>query len=388
MKAHPMVGDTLLALALTIFDLLLLLAQNIAPPNSEAPEPVAWYIAVPVIVGVVAPIVFRRKRPLWAAYLVVVIAIPHSLLELGVAGFSASAIMLYTLVAYVSRKQALAYLAVNIIITGIQAPLQMDSSAELVTTFIFAGLLLAFCWALGEFVGARRAYHAEVEQRLALLETERDQQAQIAVAAERARIARELHDVVAHAVSVIVVQADGAAYAVHSNPELAERAVQTISATGREALAEMRRLLGVLRSEDGGGERTPQPGTQSLAELAERVRAVGLPVQLDIVGNVDDLPAGVGLGIYRIVQEALTNSIKHAGPGTAASVKVARVGDRVELNISDNGRRKAGALVGVSGGNGLIGMRERALMFGGTLEAGPRSGGGWQVTASLPFGND
>lgn len=387
MKAHPMVGDTLLALLLTIFDLLLLLARATAPPT-VGPVP-AWYVAIPVIVGVVAPIALRRKRPLWAAYLVVVIAIPHSSLELGIAGFAASSIMLYTLVAYAGRKQALLYLVVNIAITGIQAPLQMDDSSELITTFIFAGLLLAFCWALGEFVGARRAYHSEVEQRLTLLETERDQQAQIAVAAERARIARELHDVVAHAVSVIVVQADGAAYAVHSNPELAERAVQTISATGREALAEMRRLLGVLRSEDGGGaERTPLPGTQSLAELAERVRAVGLPVQLDIVGNVDDLPAGVGLGIYRIVQEALTNSIKHAGPGTSASVKVARVGDRVELKISDNGRRKAGALVGVSGGNGLIGMRERALMFGGTLEAGPRPGGGWQVTASLPFGND
>ena len=385
MKAHPMVGDTLLALLLTLFDLMLLLAQNLAPPN--VPQPTAWYIAIPVILAVVAPVVLRRKRPLWAAYLVVLIAVPHSALALGMAGFAASAIMLYTLVAYVSRKQALVYLAVNIVITAIQAPLQMNDTADLITTFIFAGLLLAFCWALGEFVGARRAYHNEVEQRLSLLETERGQQAQIAVAAERARIARELHDVVAHAVSVIVVQADGAAYAVHSNPELAERAVQTISATGREALAEMRRLLGVLRSEDGGGERTPQPGTQSLAELAQRVRAIGLPVQLDIVGNVDDLPAGVGLGIYRIVQEALTNSIKHAGPGTAASVKVARVGDRVELNISDNGKRKAGALVGVSGGNGLIGMRERALMFGGTLEAGPRSGGGWQVTASLPFGN-
>ena len=386
MKAHPMVGDTLLALLLTIFDLLLLLAGATAQPNVGPPP--AWYIAIPLILGVVAPIVLRRKRPLWAAYLVVVIAIPHSWLELGIAGFAASAIMLYTLVAYVGRKQALLYLAVNIAITGVQSPLQMDRTPDLIINYVFAGLLLAFCWALGEFVGARRAYHSEVEQRLSLLETERDQQAQIAVAAERARIARELHDVVAHAVSVIVVQADGAAYAVHSNPELAERAVQTISATGREALAEMRRLLGVLRGEDGGGERTPQPGTQSLAELAERVRAVGLPVRLDIVGNVDDLPAGVGLGIYRIVQEALTNSIKHAGPGTAASVKVARVWDRVELSISDNGRNKAGALIGVSGGNGLIGMRERALMFGGTLEAGPRPGGGWQVTASLPFGND
>jgi signal transduction histidine kinase len=388
MKAHPMVGDTLLALLLSIFDLLLLLARGDAPPD-VGPTPAVWYISIPTIFGVVAPIVVRRKHPLWAAYLVTVLAIPHSLLALGVAGLAASSIALYTLVAYVGRKQALLYLAVTVIITGVQTPLQMERTSEVVTSYVFGGLMFAFCWALGEFVGARRAYHAEVEQRLTLLETERDQQAQIAVAAERARIARELHDVVAHAVSVIVVQADGAAYAVHSNPELAERAVQTISATGREALAEMRRLLGVLRSEDGGGgERTPQPGTQSLAELAERVRAVGLPVQLDIVGNVDDLPAGVGLGIYRIVQEALTNSLKHAGPGTAATVKVARVGDRVELNISDNGRRKAGALVGVSGGNGLIGMRERALMFGGTLDAGPRPGGGWQVSASLPFGND
>ena len=155
-------------------------------------------------------------------------------------------------------------------------------------------LALAFCWALGEFVGARRAYQAEVEQRLALLEVERDHQARMAVAAERARIARELHDVVAHAVSVIVVQADGAAYAVRSQPELAERAVQTISATGREALTELRRLLGVLRSEEAEGELTPQPGTQSLSELAERVRAVGLPVRLEIVGDVDDLPAGRG----------------------------------------------------------------------------------------------
>lgn len=209
------------------------------------------------------------------------------------------------------------------------------------------------------------------------------------MADERARIARELHDVVAHAVSVIVVQADGAAYAVRSQPELAERAVKTISSTGREALTELRRLLGVLRSEEAGGELTPQPaGTQSLSELAERVRAVGLPVRLEIVGNVDDLPAGVGLGVYRIVQEALTNSLKHAGPGTKAVVRVEHSGDEVHLDIADDGRRAAGTLVGVSGGNGLIGMRERALVFGGSLDAGPRPGGGWQVKARLPLAAD
>jgi signal transduction histidine kinase len=278
------------------------------------------------------------------------------------------------------------FLAVNEVIALVQTPWQMPN--QWITTLIVVNLAIAFSWALGEFAGARRAYHAELEQRLRLLETERDQQARIAVADERARIARELHDVVAHAVSVMVVQADGAAYAVHSQPDLAERAVKTISSTGREALTELRRLLGVLRSEDAAGERTPQPGTQSLSELAERVRAVGLPVQLDIVGNVDDLPAGVGLGIYRIVQEALTNSLKHAGPGSSATVRVERNGDRVHLSIVDNGHRSNRTLVGVSGGNGLIGMRERALVFGGTLEAGPRPAGGWQVRATLPFGSD
>jgi signal transduction histidine kinase len=380
-----MVGDTLLAALIASFDVLLYLARTLGGPE-EAPKPAAWYITLPLIVAAVAPIVFRRRYPITAAYVALGVGVAHSLLEIGVASVITGCIALYTLVAYVSRRSALLYLAVNVVLILVQTPWQYPE--QWLSTLIFVTLSLAFSWALGEYIGARRAYHAEVEQRLRLLETERDQQARIAVAEERARIARELHDVVAHAVSVMVVQADGAAYAVQSQPELAERAVKTISSTGREALTELRRLLGVLRSEDAAGERTPQPGTQSLSELAARVRAVGLPVQLDIVGSVDDLPAGVGLGIYRIVQEALTNSLKHAGPGTAATVRVARTGDRVDLSIVDNGRRTSTSLVGVSGGNGLIGMRERALVFGGTLEAGPRSGGGWQVTATLPFGGN
>jgi signal transduction histidine kinase len=382
MKAHPMVGDTLLAALIALFDVLIFVSRA-AIPAQPVPEP--WFVTLPVIAGVVVPIVFRRKYPLIAAYVTTAVGIGHSLLEIGVASLITICIALYTLFAYVGRRQAILYFAVNEVISLVQTPWQLPQ--EWISTLIFLNLALAFSWVLGEFVGARRAYHAELEQRLRLLETERDQQARIAVAEERARIARELHDVVAHAVSVMVVQADGAAYAVHGQPELAERAVKTISSTGREALTELRRLLGVLRSEQAGGERAPQPGTQSLSDLAARVRAVGLPVQLDIVGNVDDLPAGVGLGIYRIVQEALTNSLKHAGPGTSATVRVARVGDRVDLTITDDGHRTSRSLVGVSGGNGLIGMRERALVFGGTLEAGPRDSGGWQVRASLPFGS-
>ena len=379
-----MVGDSLLAALIASFDLLLFIARVVASPEGEL-EPRPWYVTLPLIFAVVAPFVFRRKYPITAAYVTLGAGIAHSVMEIGIASMFTTCIALYTLVAYVSRRSALLYLAVNEVVTLVQSPWQFPE--QWVTQLIVVNLALAFSWALGEFVGARRAYHAELEQRLQLLETERGQQARIAVAEERARIARELHDVVAHAVSVMVVQADGAAYAVRTQPELAERAVTTIASTGRDALTELRRLLGVLRSEDTGTELTPQPGTQSLSELAARVRAVGLPVQLDIVGNVDDLPAGVGLGIYRIVQEALTNSLKHAGPGTSATVRVERNGDRVDLSIVDDGRRSSRSLVGVSGGNGLIGMRERALVFGGTLDAGPRSGGGWQVTASLPFGS-
>ena len=302
-----------------VLDLLIFVSRA---ANAEVqPRPQPWYVTLPVIVGAVAPIVFRRKYPITVAYLVLGIGLAHSMLEIGIASMITACVSLYTLVAYVNRQAALLYLGVNEVVTLVQTPWQFPE--EWVPMLIVVNLSLAFSWALGEFNGARRAYNTEVEQRLRLLETERDQQARIAVAEERARIARELHDVVAHAVSVMVVQADGAAYAVHSQPDLAERAVKTISSTGREALTELRRLLGVLRSEQTANERTPQPGTQSLSELAGRVRAVGLPVQLDIVGNVDDLPAGVGLGIYRIVQEALTNSLKHAGPGSSAVVRVA-----------------------------------------------------------------
>ncbi len=379
-----MVGDSLLAGLLACFDALIYIASA-----AENAAPAPWYVSLPIVLGVVAPLVYRRRYPVAVAYLTLLIGIPHTSLELGVAGLLTTCIALYTLVAYVGRKPATLYAVANMVLTAVQLTVLDQMRQQWVVTSIVTALALAFCWALGEFVGARRAYQAEVEQRLALLEVERDHQARMAVAAERARIARELHDVVAHAVSVIVVQADGATYAVHTQPELAERAVRTISSTGREALAELRRLLGVLRSEEGDGDLTPQPaGTQSLSELAERVRAVGLPVRLEIVGDVDDLPAGVGLGIYRIVQEALTNSLKHAGPGTKAMVRVERTGDEVCLDISDDGRHSTRTLVGVSGGNGLIGMRERALVFGGSLDAGPRPGGGWQVRARLPLAAD
>ncbi|MBE1466608.1 signal transduction histidine kinase [Kibdelosporangium phytohabitans] len=384
MRQHPTFGDSLLAFSLALFESPIFFTER-------PPQPMWLYLLVDL--GMIGPIVLRRRRPMVACYLILVTGFAQLVTDaladeptvLRPANI-AIGIALYTMVVYVGRRQALIYagwITIGTVMWSVWLVKPRTDQWWIAGISIF--VLLAFCWTLGEFVGARRAYQAEVEQRLRLLETERDHQAKIAVAEERARIARELHDVVAHAVSVMVVQADGATYAVNTNPELAARAIKTISSTGREALTELRRLLGVLRAEDSGDERTPQPGTNSLNDLAERVRLVGLPVRLKLKGELDGLPAGIGLGIYRIVQEALTNTLKHAGAGASAVVRVARLGDNVELDITDDGFGTPHELVSISGGNGLIGMRERANVFGGTLQAGPRPGGGWHVHAVLPI---
>lgn len=246
------------------------------------------------------------------------------------------------------------------------------------------------CWALGRLTRIRRAYYAELEDRAARLERERDARAKVAVAAERARIARELHDVVAHNVSVMVVQADGAAYVLDGSPEQAKEALGAIAATGRQALDEMRRLLGVLRTaEPGAGEYVPQPGVDQLPDLLEQVRGAGLAVDFTLEGSPRPLPRGVELTAYRIVQEALTNVRKHGGPEARADVHI-RFGDgTVDVLVEDDGRGSAAELYergGADGqGHGLIGMRERVGMVGGRLDAGPRPGGGFRIRAVLPL---
>jgi signal transduction histidine kinase len=385
MRAHPMAGDSLLAVLLGLFDLLLFAADGL----SEAPELPPWYVVVPVDIAMVAPLAFRRKSPLWSAYVVLVISTVHATLEFGVAGVAGLAMSIYSVVVYAGRRPGLVF--VGAVVVASAAQLALGQVDEFVISSLFLAFGIALCWTLGEFVGARRAYDVEVEARLHLLETERDQATRIAVAEERGRIARELHDVVAHAVSVMVVQADGASYAIQSNPELAQRALQTISETGRGALGELRRLLDVLRSDDGDGEpRVPQPDAHALADLADRMRTSGVPVELEI-DDLGELPAGVSLGVYRIVQESLTNTLKHAGRGATAAVRVHRTGDLVEVLVSDDGAGRVPQLVPAArrdprlpGGNGLIGMRERAHVYGGTLEVGPAPGGGWQVRAALP----
>ncbi|MFE9251157.1 sensor histidine kinase [Streptomyces sp. NPDC007088] len=258
----------------------------------------------------------------------------------------------------------------------------------------FTGIMVVpfvLAWVLGDSLRTRRAYFAQLEERAARLEREREAQSKVAVAAERARIARELHDVVAHNVSVMVVQADGAAYVLDASPEQTRAALETISGTGRQALAEMRRLLGVLRTgeHEEGGEYVPQPDVGQMDELIEQVRGTGLPVDFSVEGTARQLPSGVELTAYRIVQEALTNTRKHGGPEAGARVRLVYFDDGLGLLIEDDGRGAPHELYedgGADGaGHGLIGMRERVGMVGGTLDAGPRPGGGFRISALLPL---
>jgi signal transduction histidine kinase len=247
---------------------------------------------------------------------------------------------------------------------------------------VFFLVLLGTPWAAGVGIRRRRASEGNLERRTVELERDREERAREAVAEERARIARELHDVVAHGVSVMTLQAQGGARVLDSEPEEARRAFTAIEDTGRRSLVEMRRLLGMLRRGDDELPLAPQPSLAQLDALVAQVRAAGLPVEIVREGEPAALPPGVDLSAFRIVQEALTNALKHAGP--AQATVIVRWGEReLELEVVDSGN---GAPVGdADGGHGLVGMRERASVFGGTLEAGHQPEGGYLVRVRLPL---
>jgi signal transduction histidine kinase len=247
---------------------------------------------------------------------------------------------------------------------------------------LFTSLFSIGPWLAGFALSGRAEREADLARRAHVLEEEREQQALLAVAEERARIARELHDVIAHSVSVMTVQAGAARLLLAQDPEQAREPILAVEQTGREALAETRRLLGILRSDMTEAELEPQPGMASLDMLVERTRLAGLPVELTIEGDPVKLPAGLDLTAYRIVQEALTNAIKYAGPANAW-VTIRYGGDAIDLEISNDGRTPESQ--NGSGGHGLTGMRERVSLYGGTVEAGPHPVRGFVVRARLPL---
>ncbi|MFN3542172.1 MAG: sensor histidine kinase, partial [Rhodococcus sp. (in: high G+C Gram-positive bacteria)] len=288
-------------------------------------------------------------------------------------------IMLYTLVAYVGRVQGGVYAAALAVYTAANLLL---FAQPVFTTLLFSALMYALSWVAAEFLGARRAYDEATQARLVVAEYDRDRRAEEAVLTERTRIARELHDVIAHSVSVMVVQADGASYAIRRNPDRAEQAVANISATGRSALAELRRTVALLRTSPDSDD-MPQYGTAGLARVVEMMGRAGLNVELEQTGNLDDISPAISLGVHRLVQESLTNVLRHAGHAPRAVVKVVRGEDAVTVEISDNGSGAPPSEDG--GGHGLLGMRERVAVLRGTLHAGRTPHGNWLVRATLPI---
>jgi signal transduction histidine kinase len=248
--------------------------------------------------------------------------------------------------------------------------------------------VFAIAWVIGDNIRTRRAYLAELEARAARLEREREERDARAVIEERARIARELHDVIAHNVSVMVVQASAGDELFETDPARARESLRSVASTGRAALTELRRLLGVIRAEEEretGPSYAPQPGIAYLDDLVRQVQETGLAVELSVLGRPRALPEGVGLCAYRIVQEALTNTLKHA-EATSAQVSVRYVEDALELQVLDDGRGASPANGDSHAGHGLIGMRERVALFGGELTARPRGADqGYEVRARLPL---
>jgi signal transduction histidine kinase len=289
-------------------------------------------------------------------------------------------IIFYSLGAHADRRRALiaGALGGGAVFVGDLVDLLLGQSTPEDT--VPAWFMIGAAYGVGFALRGQRVQSTLLAHRAERLEREREQKARLAVAEERVRIARELHDIVAHAISVIVVQAQAGQRVLEGEQASAREALGSIETTGRQALVEMRRLLGILRKEDQELALAPRPSLAYLDVLAERVREAGLPVDLHVEGEAKPLPPGVDLSAYRIVQEALTNVLKHAGPASAQVVVRYRPDD-VELEISDDGR---GPGDGREGGHGLVGMRERAALVGGNVESGTNGGRGFIIRARLP----
>ncbi len=360
LRRRPLLGDVALVCALLI------------PTIGAATR--REHTAAAIVLGIVEtlPLLARRHRPFLVLALVTAAAVAMNAVGVWLLPFQL-AVALYTVAttrrAGAARRAGVASLAAIIVTLPLANGFGFGDAAARVVFLVAA-------WLLGESVGSRRAYVREIEEKAERLERERDSEARRAAAEEQARIARELHDIVAHALSVIVVQAGAADDVFDVDPLRAREPIRAIDSAARSALADLRRVLGIVQEET---DYQPQPGLARLEQLVQQVRAIGLQVSLAIEGAACPLPAAVDLSAYRIVQEALTNTVKHAN---AEHVRVrVRYGDDLRLEISDDGRSSPNG----TSGSGLIGMRERVALLGGTIETGAASNGGYRVAVRIPI---
>jgi signal transduction histidine kinase len=335
----------------------------------------------------VLTLIFRRVRPALCITLLGLFSLLQlPLTDIPTFGQAAVPVAIFSAAAWGSRQVGLIALTLGLV-GAIIGPLDWTVGGSLgfqqaVAGVVMSGLVVVTSWAFGTLARTRQAYVGELIERGIRLERESAQKAELAATEERTRIAREMHDVVAHGLSVMIVQADGARYQLERDPALTGRALEAISATGRESLREMRRMLGLLRADEDLNGTRPQPGLADLELLLAQDLGPDITLESQVSGDLDRLPPGLGLATYRIVQEALTNVRKHAGPGSHVTVRLSVDQGHIDVLVRDDGRGASAPTD--EQGHGIVGMRERVALYGGTLEAGPRHGGGFEVHASIP----
>ncbi|MGW3604100.1 sensor histidine kinase [Micromonospora sp. NPDC005161] len=362
-----------------------------------ANQPGGW-AATLVGVGMAVALLFRRSHPGAVTVAVAVLALVQVIAQWGPLAFDVAVLIaLYSVVKYGERLRdgvlAGAVAAVGVLLAAAQTRGVMSWW----TTALWYALVTGAVWLAALNVRTRRLYVLSLEERASTLERGREAESRAAVAEERTRIARELHDVVAHSMAVMIVQADGARFMLDRDPEQARTAVKVVADTGRQALEEMRRLVGVLRDAGptgaGGPDgpvvaADPEHRRLALAELPDllaRFHDAGLRIRHTVDGEPPPLPPGLELTIYRVVQEALTNALKHSGVGAGVELTLAYSADAVVVRVVDDGRGRPVVSPAPSGGHGLLGMRERVTVYDGTLTAGARLAGGWQLEVRLPL---
>ncbi|MBP5898078.1 sensor histidine kinase [Streptomyces scabiei] len=398
-RAHPWVLDTAaVVLVFLVFCLPDLLHGGAGDGDAPRRFRLAFTRLSPpamlvLQLGLVLPLLWRRRRPMAAFATITAVFVLQWSLGAALRADVALFIALYSLALHGRLRQlpwACGAMAAGIVLVAVRA-----SAAVSVWDALFFLLSTATAaLALGLMVRTRRAQLAGLRDRAARLEIERDQRSRLATATERTRVAREMHDIVGHNLSVIITLADAGSYATDTAPERGKEALRLIGDTGRTALGELRRVLGVLREESDGPDRalelSPQPGVGDVGTLCDRVRSAGLEVVYRTSGDAEALDSGVQLTVYRIVQEALTNTLKHAAADTRVHLAILVEDSRLTIRVHDTGPAARSGPPNEEG-HGLVGMRERAALYGGTVTAGPTSGGGWRVEAVLdltPQGGD
>ena len=373
------------------FDALLLAAIGIGVSGAvlgrehvNGPEGPLWFDILAILV-IVLPLLARRRFPFGAPAAMGVAAALTSFVDRTVVPYDGVTFLVGCAALFLvgllrDRAQAVAGFAVA---EGVLAVVVHNDPRSGVGNFVVASIIFAIVWTIAFGVGRKSVEADEARDRAARAEREREERARSAVAEERARIARELHDVVGHSVSVMTVQASGVRRLLRPDQDREREALLIVERTGREALAEMRRMVGVLRRPEEAPALAPQPSLDHLGRLVEQAREAGLPVELSIEGDAIQLPAGVDLTAYRLVQEGLTNVVKHA-QATRAEVLVNYGESYLEVTVTDNG---SGVGNGDGSGHGLVGIRERVSVYGGELDAGPQPGGGYRLRAKLPLGS-